>query len=83
MIGAHFDSSAQFLIQFADKSADIFTPKQFHFHAPSEHTINGQQFDAEMHIVHEYEGSDGRYGAVIGIFFDQAYGGTQDNPFLE
>jgi carbonic anhydrase len=25
---------------------------QFHFHAKSEHTIDGQQFDFEMHTVH-------------------------------
>ena len=25
---------------------------QFHFHAPSEHTINGNYYDLEMHIVH-------------------------------
>ena len=24
---------------------------QFHFHAPSEHTINGKQYGAELHIV--------------------------------
>ena len=26
---------------------------QFHFHSPSEHTIEGRQFDMEMHIVHK------------------------------
>lgn len=26
---------------------------QFHYHAPSEHTINGQSFPAEFHIVHK------------------------------
>jgi len=25
---------------------------QFHFHAKSEHTIDGQQYDFEMHTVH-------------------------------
>ncbi len=25
---------------------------QFHFHVPSEHTVNGQRFDMEAHLVH-------------------------------
>ena len=28
---------------------------QFHFHAPSEHSIDGQLLDLEMHIVHFME----------------------------
>ena len=31
-----------------------FVLKQFHFHAPSEHTIDGKHYDVEMHIVHEH-----------------------------
>ena len=27
---------------------------QFHFHTPSEHTINHEYFDLEMHLVHEW-----------------------------
>jgi len=25
---------------------------QFHFHSPSEHTIDGHHYDAEVHFVH-------------------------------
>jgi carbonic anhydrase len=39
---------------------------QFHFHAPSEHTIGGKAFDGELHLVHKDEaGSD---LAVVGLF---------------
>jgi carbonic anhydrase len=31
----------------------LFELKQFHFHAPSEHTINGSHADMEMHLVHK------------------------------
>ena len=31
---------------------DSFESLQFHFHAPSEHTVDGVQYDLEMHIVH-------------------------------
>lgn len=32
----------------------IFNALQVHYHAPSEHTINGKHFDLEMHLVHTY-----------------------------
>lgn len=35
-----------------------FVANQFHFHAPSEHTINGEYMDLEMHTVH-YPASSG------------------------
>jgi carbonic anhydrase len=37
---------------------------QYHFHAPSEHTVNGEQFPMEMHLVHT--SADGQL-AVIGV----------------
>ncbi len=30
---------------------DVYPLIQFHFHAPSEHTINGKPYDAELHFV--------------------------------
>ncbi len=30
-----------------------YTLEQFHFHSPSEHTINGRHADMEMHLVHK------------------------------
>lgn len=41
---------------------------QFHYHAPSEHTLNGKSFPAELHIVHK--NAQGQL-AVIGILLDE------------
>ena len=30
----------------------VYTLQQYHFHAPSEHTLNGQHYDLEVHLVH-------------------------------
>lgn len=61
--------------------ADFFA-QQFHFHAPSEHSIDGQLMDLEMHIVHFIDekidptkiGADNRaasqfFAGVLGIIF--------------
>jgi len=37
---------------------------QFHFHAPSEHTVDGEHFPMEMHFVHQAD--DGAL-AVVGV----------------
>ncbi|HHL35460.1 MAG TPA: carbonic anhydrase family protein [Desulfobulbaceae bacterium] len=44
----------------------IFQLKQFHFHSPSENTINGESFPLEAHFVHVAE--DGSL-AVVGVLF--------------
>ena len=43
-----------------------FTLRQFHFHAPSEHTLNGEHFPFEAHFVHTDEKGN---IAVVGVFF--------------
>lgn len=53
-----------------------YTLKQFHFHAPSEHTVDGRHFPAEAHFVHAAE--DGSL-AVVGVFLE----GGGDNRLLE
>ena len=40
---------------------------QFHFHAPSEHTVAGKPFDMEMHLVHQSE--EGNL-AVVGLLIE-------------
>jgi len=52
-----------------------FMLRQFHFHAHSEHTVDGKSFPAEVHLVHVAK--DGRV-AVIGVMLEE---GTA-NPAL-
>ena len=40
---------------------------QYHFHAPSEHTLNGRRFPMELHAVHQSESGD---LAVVGVFIE-------------
>ena len=49
---------------------------QFHFHAPSEHRIDGHSFPMELHIVHK---DDAGNIAVIGLLFEEG----KENSFLE
>lgn len=44
-----------------------FTLSQFHVHTPSEHKVDGQPHDMELHLVHT--GTSGRT-AVVAVFFD-------------
>lgn len=50
-----------------------YTLKQFHFHTPSEHTVNGESFPMEMHMVHL---SDQNKIAVISFLFKES---TENN----
>jgi carbonic anhydrase len=47
---------------------DGYALVQFHFHAPSEHTVDGRQFPAEMHFVHLSAAGD---LAVIGVLVEE------------
>ncbi len=49
---------------------------QFHFHAPSEHTINGNPIQMEAHLVHI--AADGEL-AVIGVLMKE---GIENNSFI-
>lgn len=64
-----------------DRINRLYEPMQFHFHSPSEHTINDKRYPLEMHIVHmvEYEQFETeltehreikRFLGVVGILFD-------------
>jgi carbonic anhydrase len=50
---------------FGDKTYSL---KQFHFHTPSEHTVDGRNMPMEMHMVHQSE--DGTL-AVVSVLFEE------------
>lgn len=52
----------------------LFELQQVHFHAESEHTVNGEHYPLEAHFVHEAE--DGRI-AVIAVFFEVGEANTE------
>lgn len=53
-----------------------FSLLQFHFHLPSEHTVDGESLPMEVHFVHQAEEGD---LAVIGVFM----GIGEDDPVVE
>lgn len=64
-----------FQVNWSDHEQNVLTLKgkkfytvQFHFHAPSEHTVNGEARAMELHLVHQSE--DGQL-AVVGVFFKE------------
>jgi len=65
-------------------SGDEYDVKQFHFHTPSEHTINNKSFAMELHIVHQKKGSSGVQDLLFVsiLFYIQPEGGFP-NAFLE
>ena len=74
-----------------DGTVKSWEPLQFHFHAPSEHSVDGKLYDAEVHVVHYVKGTNGvdadgnstmELGSVVGVFFDREAGGNEENPFL-
>ena len=52
---------------------------QFHYHAPSEHTIDGESFPAELHIVHRSAGDN---LAVVGILLREGTENAAYQPFI-
>lgn len=66
---------------------ESYSLAQFHFHQPSEHTVDGVLSDAEVHFVHSRHLSDGSaYHAVIGVLLqrdDSAAPNPQLAPLFE
>ncbi|MCC6543358.1 MAG: carbonic anhydrase family protein [Nitrospirae bacterium] len=50
---------------------------QFHFHDPSEHTVDGKSYGMELHLVHKNDNGD---LAVIGVLIEE---GKENNAFKQ
>jgi carbonic anhydrase len=57
-----------------------YTLLQFHFHSPSEHTLDGKRFPLEMHLVHA--GADGNPAVVVGVLFEEGAANAALAPFF-
>lgn len=64
-----------------ERDGTEFDLAQLHFHAPSEHTVDGEAMDAELHFVYATPGGQ---TLVVGVFAEE---GTRENkvwqPFVE
>jgi carbonic anhydrase len=68
-----FDYEPGSSIKIGEKQYELL---QFHFHDPSEHTVDGKVYPIEGHLVHKSE--DGKL-AVVGIFLKEG----KPNDFIE
>ena len=69
-IQVNLDSSGEFYTETAS-----YQLKQFHFHAPSEHLVDGRSYPIEIHFVHK---NDQGELAVVGVFVEEG----RPNPEL-
>eukprot|EP01083_Nonionella_stella_P103374 295133_1 len=62
-VQVNIPSSAKCKLSIYDKEFEL---KQFHFHTPSEHTIDSRAYEMEMHLVHVNEANE---ICVLGFIF--------------
>lgn len=67
---------------YIEVDGERYNVAQFHYHAPSEHTIDGKSFAAELHIVHVDVNDNKKVKAVIGILFEEGTENLAYQPFL-
>ncbi len=67
----HFDKDSAIMLD-----GDLYLLEQFHFHAPSEHTIDHKHYPMELHLVHHNEHHE---AAVVAVFMEEG----KHNPFFE
>jgi carbonic anhydrase len=67
----HFDKDSTIMLH-----GDLYLLEQFHFHAPSEHTIDHKHYPMELHLVHHNERHE---AAVVAVFMKEG----KHNPFFE
>jgi carbonic anhydrase len=53
---------------------------QFHYHAPSEHEVDGKPFAAEIHIVHKNPA--GQNALVVGLLLQEGAANAALDPFI-
>ncbi len=61
---------------FITVDGETYELVQFHFHAPSEHTVKGQFYDMELHLVHKNNLNE---IAVVGVFMKKG----QENKIIK
>jgi carbonic anhydrase len=66
-------------VQIGQDLTDVYTLAQFHFHVPSEHTIDGQRFDGELHLVHTNHLGETLVVGVLLSASDSAQSGVFDD----
>jgi carbonic anhydrase len=67
----HFDVDSTIMFD-----EDLYLLEQFHFHIPSEHTVDQKHFAMEMHLVHHNERHE---AAVVAVFMTEG----KHNPFFD
>ncbi|ALF53386.1 carbonate dehydratase [Nostoc piscinale CENA21] len=50
---------------YIESDRQVYQLLQFHFHHPSEHHLNGEEYDMELHFVHRSQAGN---LAVVGVF---------------
>lgn len=67
----HFDKDSAIVFD-----EDLYLLEQFHFHTPSEHTVDHRHYPMELHLVHHNERHE---AAVVAVFMEEG----KHNPFFE
>lgn len=62
----------------ATADGKVYDLRQFHFHTPSEHLVDGITYPLEMHLVHTQRDDPEAY-LVVGVLLAE---GRESNPFL-
>ena len=78
---------AKLQVTAGDATKTVYEAKTISFHAPSEHTVDGAQYDLELHFTHEYNGIDETTKAEIKtyailVFFFDVQTKYEENAFL-
>jgi carbonic anhydrase len=84
------DDTSSSAITLGPAPEDRYKLVQLHFHSPSEHTLRGQAFDMEAHLVHKNPAGTlavvgvwivkGRESALLARVLENAPGAASDEP---